>query len=89
MPGAPIGTMSLPMDRCPLCAGDVVYVGLTRVECASVGCPNHRPGAAPSAVAPAARAPEEAPAQAPALVAQGADPDDDELELWLSSFVFF
>ena len=40
-------------------------------------------------MAPAARAPEAAPAQAPALVDQGADPDDDELELWLSSFVFF
>ena len=65
------------MDACPLCAGDVVYVGLTRVECATVGCANHRP------------APPSAPRDASATLAGGPDPDDDELELWLSSFVFF
>ncbi|MEO0326524.1 MAG: hypothetical protein AAF447_26495 [Myxococcota bacterium] len=69
------------MDACPLCAGDVVYVGLTRVECASAGCPNHRP-------APVQAQAPEPPATTEGL-AGGADPDDDELELWLSSFVFF
>ncbi|HJK92430.1 MAG TPA: hypothetical protein RMH85_06290 [Polyangiaceae bacterium LLY-WYZ-15_(1-7)] len=61
------------MKRCPLCGGEVHYVGFSRVECVTEGCTNYAARVA-SERSEAEREP---------------DGEAADYELWAQAFAFF